>query len=404
MQTSELRLKQLLLLKENDMLDENSKIELEKMNKDILFKKYNVSEYSTGYYCTIEKKRIHKRTCKAMYDYLCAQEKLKPTLKQVFLEAKNKATQRASSSVKLSTITEYDKAFNIYLKPYENMNVQDFNDIKILNILQDIVLNKGSLSKSQYNKIIDVFKLIFRYAYRLDVKYVNFDIDVVLKRIDKRDFVRSSKTKNVDDLVFTELELHNISEYCKEHIDDKNLLIALMIGTGIRPGEAVALHSDSIFNNIISITRCELSYVIFDENNKQKVIYEIQDGTKTECGYRNVAVFRNQWALVKLSENKKGYLTPGINTKALTDRLYRICKKLQIKPKSTNKIRKSVATLLSEIGLSESDIINQLGHADIKVTKKNYIKNRIPCEERLSRILKLSSGTNGTTAKIAEYL
>lgn len=404
MQNTELRLKQLLLLKENDMLDENSKNELEKMNRDILFKKYNVSEYSTGYYCTIEKKRIHKRTCKAMYDYLCTQEKLKPTLNQVFLEAKNKATQRASSSVKLSTITEYDKAFNIYLKPYENMNIQDFNDIKILNILQDIVLNKGSLSKSQYNKIIDVFKLIFRYAYRLDVKYINFDIDVILKRIDKRDFVKSSKTKNVDDLVFTELELHNISEYCKEHIDDKNLLIALMIGTGIRPGEAVALHSDSIFNNIISITRCELSYVIFDENHKQKVIYEIQDGTKTECGYRNVAVFRNQWALIKLSENKKGYLTPEINTKALTDRLYRICKKLQIKPKSANKIRKSVATLFSEIGLSESDIINQLGHADIKVTKKNYIKNRVPCEERLSRILKLSNGTNGTTAKIVECL
>ena len=77
---------------------------------------------------------------------------------------------------------------------------------------------------------------------------------------------------------------------------------------------------------------------------------------------------------------------------------------MQIKPKSTNKIRKSVATLLSEIGLSESDIINQLGHADIKVTKKNYIKNRVPCEERLSRILKLSSGTNGTTTKIAECL
>lgn len=54
-----------------------------------------------------------------------------------------------------------------------------------------------------------------------------------------------------------------------------------------------------------------------------------------------------------------------IRTYSFTSRLKSICKKLDISPKSLNKIRKTYATTLIDSGVEESLIISQMGHTDI---------------------------------------
>lgn len=71
-----------------------------------------------------------------------------------------------------------------------------------------------------------------------------------------------------------------------------------------------------------------------------------------------------------------------IRTYSFTSRLKSICKKLDISPKSLNKIRKTYATTLIDSGVEESLIISQMGHTDIDTTKKYYYKNRKNLEQK----------------------
>lgn len=63
-----------------------------------------------------------------------------------------------------------------------------------------------------------------------------------------------------------------------------------------------------------------------------------------------------------------------IRTYSFTSRLKSICKKLDISPKSLNKIRKTYATTLIDSGVEESLIISQMGHTDIDTTKNIITK------------------------------
>lgn len=75
-----------------------------------------------------------------------------------------------------------------------------------------------------------------------------------------------------------------------------------------------------------------------------------------------------------------------IKTYMITRRLKKICKRNYIKPKSLNKIRKTYGTILLDSGIAESVITSQMGHTDIKTTKRYYYVDRHDLYEKIQEI------------------
>lgn len=384
-----IRFKELNFLGENGMLfDEESQLEFMMLSNKNLIEKYKISTSKDGCRCRVNGKQVHRKDMASMLDYLRRHETEEGvTLKQVFEEAKNHAVNRLNKPVKMGTITEYDKMYNKHMKQFSDKGIKSFKPKDVVTIFN----NAKGMSKSEYNKVRDVIRLIFGFAYSLNVSYIDWDVNsAVFNRIDRNDFIKPRVRKTCEELAFSECETKAILTYCSEHIDVKNCAIALMFGTGLRPGEVVALHRDCVNGMILTIKRSELRYDSKDKNGKNHTVYEIQESVKNENALRNVAVFDCQWSLIWLLHQNNDFICSEngkiITTKNLTDRLKLICRKLNISPRSVNKIRKTVATKLNECGVSEADILKQLGHSSFQVTKDHYIQDREPVIERLCRL------------------
>lgn len=383
------------LFNNGKLVDEESQQEYTMLTNKYLKEKYKISYQKDGCRVRVNGKQIHKKDEETILKYLRWYEEQEAiSLEQVFVEAKEHALNRLNKPIKLGTITEYNKMWDKHLINYAKKGIKSFTNKDILSIFK---ATKG-LSKSEYNKLVDTLKLIFNYAYSIDVEYIDWDINATLRRIDRNDFVKEGTKKSSEELAFSKEETNQILEYCNENKDVKNCAIALLFGTGLRPGEVVALNKDSVNGSVLTIRRSEARYDSKDEFGKNHTIYEIQETVKTENALRNVVVFRCDWALEWLLQQGNDFICTEkgkiLNTKNITDRLRLICNKLGIKHRSCNKIRKTVATELNEAGLSESDIIAQLGHGDIKVTKEHYIQDRTPANERLYRIQNLVTKSN----------
>ena len=312
------------------------------------------------------------------------------TVKDVFEEAKDYAVNKKNR--KKSTITVYQNTYNKYLTQFGKRKIQCLVCEDVEKLYNSVLEQYGKISQSQYNKLNDLMKVIFKYAKRK--KYISWRIEDVLAELDSEIYKQRSQYKDTSELVFMETEIYMLNEFWKRNPDTKNLALAVIAGTGLRPGEVVAIRKEAVHGSVITVKKCEMKYEINGMTH-----YEIQDTTKTPAGYRNVVCFPEyQWALDMLMEKagvdgwlclEKGQL---LNTKNLRDRLYYICnRKLHILPRSTDKLRKTFATYLSELGAEDRDIIAQMGHTNIGVTNDHYIKNRKPAQDRLQRFIDLKN-------------
>jgi integrase len=156
-----------------------------------------------------------------------------------------------------------------------------------------------------------------------------------------------------------------------------NIGLLILFKSGLRIGELAALKCEDISNNIIHVHRTEICY---EENNKR--IFEVRDFPKTEAGIRNV-IIPDKYVdyLKKVCSNSSGDFLfeicgKRIMTYQFRNRLRTVCKRTNVVCKSPHKIRKTYASMLIDEGVSESIVISQMGHTDIRTTKGFYYKNR----------------------------
>jgi len=71
-----------------------------------------------------------------------------------------------------------------------------------------------------------------------------------------------------------------------------------------------------------------------------------------------------------------------MTTNCFRRRLSRICKLLNIPPKSPHKIRKTYGSILLDNNADKKFVERQMGHADISVTEDAYHKDRKNFEEK----------------------
>ncbi|MCC8152688.1 MAG: site-specific integrase [Lachnospiraceae bacterium] len=229
---------------------------------------------------------------------------------------------------------------------------------------------------------------IFKLAKKK--RLIDFSVTSVVQDMDISRKAFRRKVEDPEKEVFSTEELPIVMDYLMEHKDIVNLGLLLIFTSGLRVGELASLkNSDINFRSgIIHVCRTEIRY----EDGKQAV-YEVRDFPKTEAGIRDVILPTNfVWILKEIrSINPFGeYLFERkgerIRTYVFRDRLCYICKKLGIVRKTPHKARKTYGTMLLDGGVEESLIISQMGHTDIRTTKKHYYKDRLSKDEKRADI------------------
>lgn len=289
---------------------------------------------------------------------------------------------------KLSRAT-YDRDlynFESFFSSIADMKWKECNEKVLMDYVVRIV-RKGTFDTKKFNRLVGTLKNILAQAYgdgQIDWNIENFII-LLRKKInnylDVKEIVVENEVYSID-------EIDRLETYLSEHVDNiRNLGLLLMINTGLRDGELVALKFSDIIkyddgNYSIKINRTQT----VTKKEKSGNNYSIKETPKTRAGKREVDLPESKkWIIEKLSEFSDGrsddFIFRNNNGKRLTTccfirRLKTVCKELDIPYRSTHKFRKTYATLLVENDLPELYIMKQLGHADIQTTKKHYVRNR----------------------------
>ena len=387
---------------------ENGIIDLEHVQEEIEMKErekileehpYKIWQGKDGEWHTYlpdeEKGRVqrHRRTEKEIQNLIVKywkEQRENPTIKELYEEWSTKKLER--KEIVISTKNRYDRQFKESMTEFGKLKIKSVQPCDIEDFILDAI-HEHQLTVKGYSNLRTLIYGIFKRAK--SKRLVSFSITEIIKdmEISPKSFRRIHHED--DELVFMEDEHQKILSYLTNQKNDiVNLGILLLFKSGLRPGELAALKKEDIGKNLIRVNRTEIRY--YDENGKN--VYEVRDFPKTEAGIRNVILPEgSEWILKGIRrENPFGEYLFERNGKRLrtyifTKRLETICRRLDIKRKSQNKIRKTYGTILIDSKVDESLIISQMGHTDIRTTKGYYYKNRKNEEQKMIAINKVTA-------------
>lgn len=386
---------------DHDMLDvQYVQDQIEMLKREELLKKhpYKIWQGKDGKWRTYlpdeEKGRnMKKRNTEAEIEDLVAEywkEKLEnPTVRELYDEWITDKLKRKEIVKEIRD--RYNRQFDESLQEFGKRRIKTIAEFDI----EDTILNaiyEHDLTAKGYSNLRTLFYGIFKRAKKK--KMVDFSITEVIADMDisKKSFRKVIKTD--EELIFSEDETDEVINYIMESdLDILNLGILLYFKSGARPGELVALKPEDVMGRVLHIRRTEIFYKGDDGKN----VYEVRDFPKTAAGIREVILpSSSEWILKEIRKlNPFGeYLFERngerIRTYTFTSRLKTICRKLGIVKKSLNKIRKTYGTILLDNGVEESLVIAQMGHTDIKTTKRYYYRNRKNLQQKSEVIDKVS--------------
>lgn len=266
-----------------------------------------------------------------------------------------------------------------------------FKDTKIYNtkfryitedMLEDFIktsIHDKQLTAKAWGGLRILINGIFKYAKKkgyTDISITQFMGDLDLSN---NIFARKKKVKT-EECIFSDTEVSILTNYINDRdFSIINLGILLAFETGLRAGELSSLKWSDFNGKTLSITKTEIRY----RGDDGKYVYAVSDTTKTAAGEREVILSDNAIMLLKKirSVNAFGeyiFMRDGerIKAKGFTTKLVRMCKRLNITPKSAHKLRKTYATKLIDGGVDEWLVTDQLGHTDISTSKKYYYFHR----------------------------
>lgn len=290
------------------------------------------------------------------------------------------------------TRTRYDRQFNECFSKMKNRRIKSISEYDIEDFVLETIYEK-KLTEKGYSNFRTLIYGIFKRAKKK--KYIGFSITNVMGDIEisRKSFRRERKSD--DDLIFTDEEIEKINELILGREDPYiiDYAILLLFKTGMRPGELSSLKKCDVDDNIIHIRRTEVRI-----QKEGKDVYYVRDFPKTEAGIRDIVVpSEHLWiidTINKLSPNGEYVFQKNgerIKNYQISQRLETICRRIGIKVKSPNKIRKTYGTILIDSGVPDSVVMSQMGHTCIETTKQYYYKNRNNLEDRI-RIMNCVEG------------
>lgn len=374
---------------QNDMIDITSIEEQYKMNERIKYldnHEYSIWEDKKGkFFCTYlpdqSLKRgirlVRKRNLKDLEDVIITfykDSEDNPTIKDVFDEWNDR--RLSIERISKATHTRNQQIYNRSFKTFGNRKIKFLTEVDIQDFLEE---QANLMNPKAFLNLKTIVKGFLRRAKKR--KLISFNVVEVLSDLDVSD--REFSKKRIDDSkeIFYDDEMDKIMEYVKENPTSNHLAIALMLVTGIRVGELVGLKHSDFDGFTITIQRSETKFKDEDGN----WCYEIQDHPKTEAGFRVVIVPKSyKWLLDKLrlcnpfgewvftkSDGKT-----RCHTSSIRNRMYTVCKLLEIPRRSPHKARKTYGSILLDNNISVKLIENQMGHTNISCTEIHYHRDR----------------------------
>lgn len=304
-----------------------------------------------------------------------------PTVNDIFDEWLNGKLKR--NEISKATWDRYKRQFDECCSEFGQRKVKDIDECDIKDYILDTIITK-QLTVKGYGNLRTLLYGIFRRAK--DKGLIQYSITNTIRDLEVSRKIFRKDVKPDEDLVFSEIETNEIINYLiNKERDIIDLGILLLFRSGLRPGELVALKKCDITENSIYVNRTEIRY----KGDGGKEIYQVRNSPKTNAGIRTVIIPSSySWIFKEIKKiNPFGeflFERKGERLKSyhISQRLETICNRLKIKVRSPNKIRKTYGTILIDENVSEAIIISQMGHTNIKTTKRYYYKNRKNMEEK----------------------
>ena len=292
--------------------------------------------------------------------------------------------------IKQSSIGVYQQVFDRHYvsSGWSDKDIRKVEPMEITEFLEDECCKHDLPTRSWGNLKTITFGMLRRAKRR---GLINYNYSVVAQDIEVKP---TKRTQSARENVLSPLEQCKLIEYLQAHKDIHNLAILVMLISGIRVGEMVALtYDDFISSTVFLVERTETKYK--DKNGKW--VYCLGE-PKTEAGRRKVVIPEDFGWIVEemrklrpfatyLCTNEKG---ERMTTNTLRRRLNRICGWLGFdKKKSPHKLRATYVSLLLDSGVDNNMVKTVSGHTQISMSESYHgdIKSDAEKQEIINKVV-----------------
>lgn len=304
--------------------------------------------------------------------YEILQEKIKKSIdifnvEYKFLDCFDKYIEHKKNTVKPTTFKTYNVIYNQIKNNSQNWKLSEIKARHLLSVFDE---NERNLP----HKIV-ILKDFIKWCYKKDfIDDINF-----LQKIDTPKW----KVKEKEKLYLEKKETEDILLFFSKY-ELIYMIIKILLNTGLRVGELLALNYSDLKGSTLSITKTEYRGVVYNS-------------TKTKKSTRNIEV--NQEVIQIFYKLKKRQ----INSKILqfnNDRIFIGVNKISYtnfadylnlyNPIHLNPhiFRHTHASLLIECGVPVEAVSRRLGHEDTIITKKIYIHLTEKLREKEDKIFR----------------
>lgn len=295
-----------------------------------------------------------------------------------------------SGRIKGQSIDRMECTYNRYYadSPLASMRICEINENAVIEFLNGIFANYGSVTLKEYRRIYQIVNNVLEFALDFQepgARLLNW------KTVKNYSYTNHVVTKKKEETSVSDSDIEKLRDFVLSggYFEKQSACLLLMFNfyVGLRVGELSALEwSDvDIDKRILSVSKTEIKkYERLPDGSRGRLVYEIEDCTKTKAGTRKIPLCDKAVVMIRLLKihhekmgyNSKRLLYDGadiIGTRSLEQALRKICKLAEVPLFNTHRIRKTVATKMHYKGLPSRTIADILGHADISTTEKCYI-------------------------------
>lgn len=355
----------------------NKKTEIKKKYLDKIKERTKPKQF----YVYINRKQVTAKTYEELIDKLYDME-YGYTLEGLYPEWLR--WKRDNSKICTKTIREYTYLWDAHLKNdiIIHKHIVSLNANDFLELFERLTC-KYDLTKKRFTNIKSLLNGIYRYAItKKGIISTN-----PIREIDCRSL--RFKAVNHSEDVFTIAERTQILKHLANNSDMYALAICFDFHCTLRIGELLSLKWSDIEGNAIHVQSQQVIDMDMDDDlNFSSKTYKDVDHIKgyADAGYRYIPLTNGaKEILAKAKEvNPTGrYIFMKDDRQLTTDtfnrRLKTYCKEIGIKPRSSHKIRFTVASILYENGMPLTDLQMALGHTTTAMTL-HYLRKVTPNE------------------------
>ena len=296
--------------------------------------------------------------------------------------------QNHCHAIKDNTILRYQCTINCHINPLMGeMNVEDITARDLQRIINEIKNNISErtnrhLSNSTINNIIAVLKLAFNYAVDFDIIDVNPTLKIHNFPVKREEAVKA----------FTKEEQIKIERYIDKLHNDEYFCYILVLYTGLRIGEMLALTWNDI-NLASGLINIDKTFFRFKEESGH---WKYHVGSpKTDHSIRQIPI--PSFLKEKLREIKRKKISKYVISKndgsPLDDKLivYRykmLLRHARVRYLNFHCLRHTFATRALEAHMDIKTLSEILGHANAAITLNIYVHSLIDYKKQQMRKMK----------------